>query len=40
LATLDTRFEHAGGDRAAYEAERAALKTRIQHALAAADRAP
>lgn len=40
LAALDTRFERAGGDRAAYEAERTALKRRIQHALAAADRAP
>ena len=40
LAALDTRFERAGGDRATYEAERAVLKRRIQHALAAADRAP
>ena len=37
LATLDAGFEKSGGNtetRAAYERERAELKTRIAHALA------
>ena len=34
LAALDARFERGGGDRAAHEAKRAALKSRIEAALA------
>ena len=34
LAALDARFERAGGDRQSYDAERAALKRRIESLLA------
>jgi hypothetical protein len=40
IAALDARYEQAGGDRAVYEAERAALKQQLERVLAGGGATP